>query len=233
MATKASFLRGRRLRATRLDRSGRVIYGDGNQVVSKGFITVGYTSNVEEGEAITQTNAAGETCVSEPAVPTFTGFGVEAEFCEVDFALFSMLTGQEVVEDGAGNVVGITESTAIDLSGVNFALELWLGAQSDAAPSEGGDGFYGYILTPFLSGGTIGDITVENGAITFTITGMQTKNGSAWGAGPYDVELVDGVAAALSTPMGPNDHRRIMLTEVAPPAAVTGGQPVLDPSIPA
>lgn len=227
---KVSFLRGRRMRATRLDRSGRPVYGDDSVVVTKGFVTVSYTTNTEEGETVSATNAAGEICVSEAPSPTFTGFGVEAEFCDVDFALFEMLTGQAVVLDEAGVAYGFTESTDVDLSTVNFALELWLGASTSAAPSENGEGFYGYVLTPFLGGGTVGDITVENGAITFTVTGMQTKNGSAWGRGPYNVELVGGVAAPLLRAMRANDHRRIMITEVAPPAVISGAAPLLDPS---
>lgn len=227
---KVSFLRGRRMRATRLDASGRPVYGDNSVVVTKGFITVSYTTNTEEGEAISVTNAGGEVCVSEPSTPSFSGFGIEAEFCDVDFSLFEMLTGQEVVVDENGVAYGFTESTDVDLSAVNFALELWLGASTNAAPSENGQGFFGYVLTPFLGGGTVGDISVENGAISFTITGMQTKNGSAWGRGPYNVELVGGTPSPLRTAMKANDHRRIIITEVAPPAVISGSAPLLDPS---
>lgn len=227
---KTSFLRGKRMRATAVDSFGRPILGADNAVVTKGFITVAYTSKTEEGEAITVTNAGGETCVSEAATPSFNGYGVEATFCDVDFALFHLLTGQELVTDASGTIVGITESTDIDLSAVNFALEIWLGAPGDNVPSTGSQGQFGYVLTPFLSGGIIGDYTIENGAITFTVTGMNTKNGTGWGAGPYAVELVAGKAAVLSTPMKSADHRRTMVVEVAPPAPFTGSIPVLDPA---
>lgn len=228
---KVSYLRGRRMRATRVDANGRPVYGDNATVTTKGFVTVSYTTNTEEGESITVVNANGETCVAEPATPTFSGFGVEAEFCDVDFALFELLTGQELVLDSDGQAIGITESTAVDLSAVSFGLELWLGADSKGAKaSEGSQGQFGYILTPFLGGGVIGDVSIENAAITFTVTGMNTKNGSGWGAGPYNVELVDGVAAPLSTPMKSADHRRIMTVEVAAPEVFAGSTPLLDPS---
>jgi len=227
---KPTFLRGRRIRATRLDRAGRPIYGDDSVAISKGVITIGMTTNVEEGEALSVPNFAGETCVSEPAVPSHAGFGVEIEFCEVDFGMFNLLTGQEVVLNAAGDAIGITESTDIDLSNVNVALEMWLGASENSAPTDGGDGYYGYIVLPFLQGGVISDVTIENSNITFTVTNMTTKNGSAWGAGPYDVELVGGVAAPLSTPLTSKAHRRIMLVEVAPPEPVAGTIPLLDPS---
>ena len=39
-------------------------------------------------------NAAGEVCVFEPSETSFTGYGVEISFCEVDVELFSLATGQ-------------------------------------------------------------------------------------------------------------------------------------------
>lgn len=233
-AKRVSFIRGKRMRATLVDRNGRAVIGEGSVVTTKGYLTLTYTTNTEEGEGINVTNANGDTCVAEAATPTFTGFGVEAEFCDVDFALFTMLTGQAIVLDQSGKAIGITESTDVSISNVNFALECWTGADTKGATaSTGSQGQFGYILTPFLSGGVISDITIENGAITFTITGMTTKNGNGWGKGPYAVELVTGKPAALRTALKANDHRRIMTVEVAPPEQYAGSTPLLDPSAPA
>ena len=222
---KVSFLRGKRMRVTVLDSAGRPVIGDSSVVSTKGVVSVGYTSNVEDGEAVSVPNMNGEACVSEPATPTLTGFSVEIEFCEVDFALLEIVTGQKAYVDDDGVIIGITESTSVDLSAVNFALEMWLGSTN---PGE-----YGYVLTPFLGGGVIGDVTIENGAISFTVTGLATKNGTAWGRGPYNVELVGGVAAPLREPMLANDHRRIITTKVAPPAIYSGATPLLDSTDPA
>jgi hypothetical protein len=230
---RVSFLRGKRMRATLLNAAGQPLVGDSSVVTTKGFITLTMTSNTEEGEAINVVNAGGESCVTEAATPTWNGVSVEAEFCDVDFALFEILTGQEVVLDANGRAIGITESTDIDMTNVKFALEVWLGASSSAAPSAGSQGRYGYVLLPHLAGGVIGDVTVENAAITFTISGMGTRNGAAWGAGPHKVELVGGVPSVLSTPMKPNDHRRIMQVEVAPPTVYEGATPLLDSTDPA
>lgn len=228
---RVSLIRGRRMRATLVDLNGRPVIGDDTAVVTKGFITVAMTTNMEEGEAVSQTNASGETCIAEPAIPQFMGIGVEATFCEVDFALFNLLTGQELVFDENGTVVGITESSNIDLSAVNFALELWLGtANDDNAPVEGSQGKFGYVLLPFLGGGIIGDYTIENAAITFTISNMNTKNGAGWGSGPYAVDIVNGVPSPLFQPLKSADHRRTMVVEVAPPKAYSGAIPVLDPA---
>lgn len=236
MATRqkdVSLYRSKRMRATRLDGAGRPVYGPDSVVVTRGQISTTFTGNVEEGESISQPNGNGETCLNVTATPTFTGFTVESTFCKVDFALFEMLTGNPVVLNDDGTIVGIDEGTDIDLSNVNFALELWTGAQVSDAPRDGAEGEWGYVLAPFLSGGTLGDITIENAAITFTVTGMQTRNGAAWGAGPYNVELVGGVAAPLFQPLTNKKHRRITTVEIAPPEDVPGFLPLLDRTDPA
>lgn len=222
---RVSYLRGKRMRVTAVSSSGLPVYGPSSVVSTKGLVTLTYTTNTQDGEAISVPNMNGEACVSEVAVPMFTGFSVEAEFCEVDYSLLSLITGQAVYVDDAGMVIGLTESTDVSISSVNFALEMWLGS------SNPGD--YGYVVTPFLSGGVLSDITVENGAISFTVTGMQTKNGNGWGKGPYKVEKVAGVDSVLRTALLANDHRRSFQTQTAPPAIYSGSTPLLDPSKPA
>lgn len=229
----ASLYKSKRMRATRLDVAGRPLYGPESVVITRGQISTAFTSNVEEGEAISQPNGNGDSCLNVPATNSFTGFSVESTFCNVDFALFEMLTGNPVVLNDDGTIVGIDEGTDVDLSGVNFALELWTGAQVSDTLRPGAEGEWGYIVAPFLSGGTLGDITVENAAITFTVTGMQTKNGAAWGSGPYNVDLVGGVAAPLFEPLTSKKHRRITVVEIAPPEDVPGFTALLDLTDPA
>ena len=221
----AKFLRGKRMRVTVLDIAGRPVIGDSSVVSTKGAVTVGYTTNTVDGNAISVPNMNGDPCLSEPATKQFTGFNVEIAFCDVDYALLSILTGQEAYVDENGVLIGITESSDVDLSSVNFALEMWLGSTT---PGE-----YGYVVTPFLSGGTIADISVANDAISFTVTGLATKDGNAWGKGPYNVELVAGVPSPMRLALKANDHRRIFNTEVAPPAIYSGATPLLDPTDPA
>lgn len=222
---KVSFLRGKRMRVTVLDTAGAPKLGEHSVVTTKGAVTISYTTNTEEGTAIQVENMGGEFCVNETAVPKFTGFGVEIEFCDVDFALLEAITGQKAYVGDNGKIIGFTESTAVDLTAVNFALEVWLGS---AVPSE-----YGYVLTPFLGGGVIGDVTVENGAISFSVNGLLTKDGTAWGTGPYLVESVAGTPSKLRTAMAATDHRRTLVTTIAPPAVYAGTTPLLDPAKPA
>lgn len=237
MPTKClSLVKGRRIRLTRLDGCGRPVFGDCSSVVSKGFISVAFTANTTESDEINVTNAAGEVCVFEPAETTLTGYAVEIAFCEVDPELFSLVTGQPVVTDAAGNVIGFDIDTATSLTGSGFALELWAGsAAGDACSTEGAQGSFGYLLLPFLRGGIVGDFTVENGSVTFTITGAATRDGNSWGVGPYsDIQIgAGGQPGPMLQPIGTTVALRTILTDVAPPEAACGCRPLLDPSLPA
>lgn len=229
-----SLVKGRRIRVTRLDGCGRPVYGDDSQVVSKGFISVGFTANTTESDEINVTNASGEVCVYEAAVTSLTGYGVEISFCEVDPELFALVTGQPIVLGADGNtVVGFDVDTNISLENSNFALELWAGSPTgDACSTAGATGSYGYLLLPFLTGGILGDFTVENGAVTFTLTGANTKEGNAWGVGPYDDIMLDAAATPgpMTAPVSTSVALRTMIVDLAPPPDACGARPLLDPS---
>jgi hypothetical protein len=88
---------------------------------------------------------------------------------------------------------------------------------------SGDAGAFGYLLLPCLQGGVIGDFTIENAAITFTVTGATTKDGNGWGVGPYDVvEDADGDAAPLPDPLDPDDHLYAVFTTIEPPEPTDG-----------
>lgn len=214
-----SLVRGRVMRATRLDACGRRANAACSSITTKGFISVGFTANTDAGTAISVTNANGDICVSDTPRPVFTGYTVQIAFCEVNPDLYAMLTGQDTVFDAAGNAVGFRVSSDPADSGV--ALELWSTVPSVACDplNPNAVGSYGYVLVPFLQGGQLGDFTLENGAVTFTISGATTKGGSGWGIGPYNVTLDnDGAPTGLLQPIGATDHLHVQYTTVAPPA---------------
>jgi hypothetical protein len=201
-----SLVKGRRIRLTKVNDCGIPVYGDGNQVTSKGFISVAFTANSTESDEISVQNAAGEVCVFEPSESSFTGYGVEITFCEVDVELFSLATGQQVYLDGNGNAIGFTVNTKIEREG-GFALELWAGSpNADVCVDPNAQGSYGYLLFPFIKGGIVGDFTIENGAATFTVSGSTTRDGNGWGTGPYEVLLEGSVPSVLPTPLDSADH---------------------------
>lgn len=221
--SKFSLVRGRAMRVTRLDGCGRVALGEDAQISTDGFISVGLTANNEEGEAISVTNAAGNICVLDEPPPKFTGYGVEVQFCGVDPELFTLMTGQPIVLNAAGDdVVGFRVNSQVKVDELGFALELWSTVPVAACDVSGGSS-YGYFLLPFLQGGVLGDFTVENGAINFTLTGATSKDGSEWGVGPYDVVRdVGNAAAPLNEPIESGDHLHMQLTTVPPPEPSDG-----------
>lgn len=227
MATKCfSLVRGRVMRISRLDGCGQIVLGPKSQVVSDGFITVALTANTDAGTAISVTNAAGNICILDEPCPQFTGYTVEISFCGVDPDLFAMLTGQPVVLDGAGDTVGFRMNSGIDACNSGFALELWSNVPV-AACTPGSSATYGYVLVPFLRGGVIGDFTVGNDAVNFTLSGAASRNGSGWGVGPYNVvRNVSNIPSPLLVPVDVKDHLIVQLATVAPPAAVCGAAAV-------
>lgn len=235
MATRCfSPVRGRVMRVTRLDGCGRPIYGACAQVTSDGFVSVALTANVDEGEAIDVRNAAGRRCVYEPACPELLGYTAVVQFCDVDPDLFQIMTGQEgVIDPQTGDTIGFKIDTAISGCDFGFALEVWTNVPGVACdPDDVGEGQFGYLLLPFMQGGVFGDFTIENGAITFQVTGAATKDGSGWGLGPYEVMRdAAGEPSALNDPVGPTEHMRVFVTSVAPPEPSCGCQPLEAPEL--
>jgi hypothetical protein len=225
--TDFALVRGRVLRATRLDGCGRVLPGSRSTVVSEGFISVGLTANNEEGETISVTNAAGDICILDEPAPKFTGYTIEVAFCGVQPELFTLMTGQPLVLSADGTeAVGFRVNSKIRADESGFALEMWSNVPVAACDASGGAS-YGYFLIPFVQGGTLGDVTVENGAINFTLSGASSKDGSEWGVGPYDVVRDETDAAGpLNEPIDTGDHLNLEITTVAPPEATTGAVPL-------
>ena len=234
-SNSVALIKGRKIRVTRLDGCGRPVYGEYGQAVSEGIVTVNFTANTVETDEINVPNFSGEVCVYEPSVTTLAGYGLEIEFCAVDLDVFEMITGQSLVFDYSGNVVGLEVDTKIEVDDMGFALEVWAGAPvGDVCEDPNAQGSFGYILLPRLEGGYLGDFSIENGSITFTVTGASTREGNQWGTGPYSVMLDDdGLPAVLSQAVSKTAALRLQLVNMTPPATALGARPLLNPELPA
>jgi len=221
-------VRGKRLRVTRLDECGNPPPPEDPNgfVVTKGFISVGLSSDMETGTDITQMNANGDLCIVDRSQDQFKRWDVEMEFCDVDPALLELVANVVSEVDWDGDIVGVRGFQGAK-SGA-FALELWAGVPGDdCAPGE--DQKFGYLLLPFVVPGTLGDITIENDATTFTVQGF-TRGAGGWGVGPYDVvpEDAQNTPGPLDTPMSQDEHHLLRLTSVPPPEALCGAQDMPD-----
>lgn len=220
MATAKSFplVRGRSMRVTKTDGCCGPDYGDDHSIATEGFVSVALTANITEAEEITVTNANGKTCVRDAGSPTFDSYSAVITFCEVQPCLFSMITGQPLVFNTEGEIIGFKMNSKVTLDSSGFGLEVWMGVPGVACAGDAGA--YGYLVLPCLQGGIVGDFTIENAAITFSITGASTQDGNAWGTGPY-------LDTQLDEPLDPDDHLLVIFTTVAPPEPTDGCVPLV------
>lgn len=226
-------IRGRRIRVTLVDTLGRPRPGECSVVSTGGFVNVEMAAEIEEGEETTVRTAGGELCVSEKGADQLKWINVSIEFCQVDPDLFSMInpTWTKLL-DHLGQTIGWEESHEYSVD-AGFGLEVWSDVTGYTPSDPNAAGAWVYYLLPFVVGGTLGDITVENGAVSFTITG-RTKKGSQWGKGPFDVmaNAPDGVCGPLITPFNPESPRRVFLTTCRPPDSTCGCVPLSAPDGP-
>jgi hypothetical protein len=192
-------VRGRVMRATRLDACGRIADRACSSIVSEGVVSVALTAIIDEGEEINVTNMAGRSCAKDTPDPTFNGYGVAITFCDVDPQLYAMMTNQSVVYDIFGTAVGFRVNSKVKTGDANFALEVWTNVPGVACDDANAAGSFGYTLFPFIKGGVLGDFTIENAAVSFTLTNAATRDGNAWGKGPYNVVPSVGGTSEVQT----------------------------------
>lgn len=233
-----SLFKGRRLRATKLDTCGRIVYGTCSQVVVGGssFISVAMTDEIKEGTTYEREGADGELCLSERGCDQRRWINVEYTFCRVDPDLVTLLNPNwQKLIDYKGDSIGWAETYTLQCD-TGVGLELWSDVSGvDTCDDPNAVAAYGYILLPQVVGGRIGDLTVQNDAVDFVLTG-RTKKNPKWGNGPYNIMLngptVSPVPGPLLSPVGADEPRRIFITTVPPPAPTCGCQPLSAPDGP-
>lgn len=220
MATKCyAQVRGRVIRVTKLDGCGEPIPGESAVAVSKRISSVTIDEVTEEGTDIRERNFGDEMCIVDDAFTDVLGYTAEVALCGVDPNLITFMTGQPLVENAAGDVVGFDAQTGIDLDSFGFSLEVWSRIAGSACDSSG-NREWGYTVFPFLKGGRLGGFSFENGAVQFTVSGAQTRDGNGWGVGPFDVDRDETNAPApLNTALAPNTHYRNIVVTLDPPEA--------------
>lgn len=219
-------VRGKMLRATKLDPCGRPVRDTSGwpvHVVTKGFISVEYAPEFDDGDEIEQKDANGDPCVYIPARRRVKFYNVTVTACKVDPELYTMVTGMPVVLDEHGVATGMRVTSRINLS-TAVALELWSGTAARKCTPGSPRPRFGYFLLPQVIDGHVTDFTIENGASNFTLTGKAVE-GEGWGTGPFDVYLRTSGVAPLMDPMTDADLLHLDWTTLPPPAPTCGISP--------
>lgn len=211
------------VRLTQLDSCGEVVDGTCSSASSSGIISIEQTAEYEDRQDYFTLNADAQPCITDTSPPILKWINVTINFCQVDPELYNIATAEPLVLNDATptpQAVGFrTRQGSVNNS--NFAFEAWTRIGGANACADG-ELQYGYFLLPWVVEGTVGDLTLENGAATFTITGRTNPN-SLWGVGPYDVILLAaGSPSPLLVPIASGDHRHIQLTTLPPPTVVCG-----------
>tara|TARA_R110002167_G_scaffold12153_1_gene52066 strand:+ start:5481 stop:6140 length:660 start_codon:yes stop_codon:yes gene_type:complete len=214
MATKMlNSLKGRVIRITRLDECGVPVVGACSTIVSAGFITLGFTPEVEAGEEYTQKNAWGDFCISEKDADRNKWVNVALSLCEVNPDILDIIGGGSPITDGT-DTIGSSFGQYNNLNG--FAIEVW--TKQAGGNCDGGSPEWGYFVAPYCINGSLdGSITIENGTLAVDVKGEGQKATASWGVNPY---LDNPLLTAAGFPVG--DMWAVVRTTVQPPAVTDG-----------
>lgn len=227
MATKCfRSIQGIALRVTRLDVCCTPSTGTAcDFVTSESFITLNLSAEIEEPDEFIVKLANGKLCINSLGCATLKRYNVEIEICNADPDLFEVVSGVNTVFDYNGDAVGFQVDQ--DLGECNrFALEWWTKVVGDDCVDAGtGAASYLYWLLPCVSNGRVGDLTFENGPLTWTLTGEALPS-SVWGVGPYNVVASDSenTPSPLLEPLGADTALHVQYSTLAPPTEICGCQ---------
>jgi hypothetical protein len=188
----AASVTGVALRICRLATDGTPLQGaTGTVYVTRAFMRVSFTPEYEEGDEVTEKNAAGEVCVTSKAPDTLKRANIELAICEPDPEITELLTGGVLLTASgdtdpamAGKVVGYaTQKVGEAPNEDGVGIEVWSqainnGARDNTLP-------YWRWVFPKAMLRPSGDRVIENGLLANAFEGYSVGNLN-FGTGPTD-----------------------------------------------
>jgi len=226
-----SVVRAPAARVTRLGPCGEILEEACAFAVTESFVDITLSKVYQDRQDALQLNANGDICVDKPKAPILRWYEVTITFCAVDPELFNIVSAEPLILDDSLVPEAVGWCTLPDsAASSNFALEFWTGTEDEGCEDD--EVTYGYGILPRVTQGTIGDVTIANGVINFTVTAI-TRPGNQWGVGPYNVIINEtGVNAGLPGPLlvaiNTTAHKCFQWTQLGPPEGFCGCQS-LDP----
>lgn len=220
MATRCfGYLKARVARITRLNADGIPVVGSKSVVTTNGFIRIALNMEYEDGQEYVQKNAWGDFCVNEKDSDRLKAVTPTIDFCNIDPDAVEIVTGARLLMSGT-DAVGFAMGEAAPTG--RFALEAW-------SKVAGSGTEYVYWLLPNLGGGRIGNITLEQGTGTFSMTSRSdgAPNSTTWtgatsGASPLPAEPHSPGYLPTDENVDAGEHIATNVTATAPPAATCG-----------
>jgi hypothetical protein len=177
----AASVTGAVIRVTRLNADGTCATGPSASYIDKGFLSVSFTPEIEEGDEFTQKNASGIVCTTFKAPDTLKRVTLELAICNPNPEITEMIAGGTVLTSA-----GATMGYAAPLSGEDpnpngVALEVWSyaivgGKKASVNP------FWHWVF-PYVHLTPSGDRVIENGIMANAFSGWGVGN-SQFGDGP-------------------------------------------------
>lgn len=119
----AASVQGVCIRASRLGSTGAPAIGTEASYVMSAFIRASFTPEYDEGEEITERNAAGELCVSYKAPDTLRRVTLELAICEPDPELTALLAGGTILTAAAtGTATNLASASVVGATTLQLSL---------------------------------------------------------------------------------------------------------------
>lgn len=222
-----SVVRAPAVRVTRQDACGTVTDTGCDYATTESITEIALNKVWQDRQDALQLNANGDICVDKPKAPILRWYEVTITFCNVDPELFNIVSAEPLILNDAVDPVAVGWCTLPDSAAAsNFALEFWVGTEDDGC--DDGEVVYGYGTLMRIRQGVINNVTVNNGVINFSVTGIAV-NHNQWGVGPYNVLINEsGVNSGLPGPLleaaNPLAFKCFFWTKLAPPPGDCGCQ---------
>lgn len=193
LANYAASVQGVCLRISRLLPNGTPMVGATNAVyVTRAFMRVSFTPEYEEGDEVTEKNAAGEVCITYKANDTLKRATMELAICEPDPEVTELLAGGTLLSLPADYattelqdaVVGYASGKVGEAPNPNgVGIEVWSLAVREGAR----DNTFPYFrwVFPKATLRPSGDRVIENGVLANAFEGFSVGNLN-FGTGPND-----------------------------------------------
>ena len=207
--SRAASVQGTAIRVTRLNSNGTTATGASASYVVNSFVRVSFTPEYEEGDEITEKNAAGEVCVTYKAPDTLKRVTMELAICEPDPEFTELIAGGSLLTAAGQSVGWAAPLTGVDATPNGTALEVWSYAVANGTRASVNP--YFRWLFPFTQLRPTGERVIENGLLANTFEGYGVGN-TGFGDGPqndwlYTSDRAFAYAREATAPTGLNGYQ--------------------------